>query len=48
MLTGLPVNEAPTLGLSKGCTSTEADVWLYNGTLFVRLLMTCFLDNLSN
>jgi hypothetical protein len=23
-------------GLSKGCTSTEADVWLYNGTLFVR------------
>ncbi|KAJ5134903.1 hypothetical protein N7526_006268 [Penicillium atrosanguineum] len=22
-------------GLSKGCTSTEADVWLYNGTLFV-------------
>ncbi|KAJ5908301.1 hypothetical protein N7495_000983 [Penicillium taxi] len=23
------------LGLSKGCTSTEADVWLYNGTLYV-------------
>ncbi|KAJ5113921.1 hypothetical protein N7456_002455 [Penicillium angulare] len=22
-------------GLSKGCTSTEADVWLYNGTLYV-------------
>lgn len=22
-------------GLSKGCMSTEADVWLYNGTLFV-------------
>ncbi|KAJ6007543.1 hypothetical protein N7540_011519 [Penicillium herquei] len=22
-------------GLSKGCTSTEADVWLYNGTLHV-------------
>lgn len=25
-------------GLSKGCTSTEADVWLYNGTLYVRFL----------
>lgn len=23
-------------GLSKGCTSTEADVWLYNDTLYVR------------
>ncbi|KAJ6110724.1 hypothetical protein N7486_002959 [Penicillium sp. IBT 16267x] len=22
-------------GLSKGCTSTEADIWLYNGTLYV-------------
>ncbi|KAJ5177153.1 uncharacterized protein N7482_003030 [Penicillium canariense] len=22
-------------GLSKGCSSTEADVWLYNGTLYV-------------
>ncbi|KOC09399.1 hypothetical protein AFLA70_12g006411 [Aspergillus flavus AF70] len=24
-----------TRGLSKGCVSTEADVWLYNGTLYV-------------
>lgn len=23
-------------GLSKGCMSTEADVWLFNGTLYVR------------
>lgn len=23
-------------GLSHGCASTEADVWLYNGTLYVR------------
>lgn len=22
--------------LSKGCISTEADVWLFNGTLYVR------------
>lgn len=22
-------------GLSKGCISTEADVWLYDGTLYV-------------
>ncbi|KKK21406.1 hypothetical protein AOCH_004750 [Aspergillus ochraceoroseus] len=25
----------PTQALSKGCISTEADVWLYNGTLYV-------------
>lgn len=24
--------------LSKGCASVEADVWLYNGTLYVRLV----------
>ena len=24
-----------TSGLSHGCTSTEADVWLYNDTLYV-------------
>ncbi|KAJ5223422.1 hypothetical protein N7468_007964 [Penicillium chermesinum] len=28
-------NEPFWTGLSKGCTSTEADVWLYNGTLYV-------------
>jgi len=33
------------IGLSKGCTSTEADVWLYNGTLYVRLdFKSCLLN----
>lgn len=28
-------------GLSHGCASTEADVWLYNGTLYVRAVLSC-------
>lgn len=32
-----PLIDSDILALSKGCISTEADVWLYNGTLYVSI-----------
>lgn len=47
ILVGIPVVACIPLitpGLSKGCSSTEADVWLINGTLYVRSYYPVLLD----